>query len=101
MKNTCKEKGIRIMNSISIKCGGCSLSVITHHFQQYVVSSGAQPPARQAEVGAANSGVEQGGSRCQDIGTDLFWGGTIGPAIRFIYMGTDTLYEEGVGRIQP
>ena len=63
--------------------------------------SGAQPPVRQAEVGAANLGVEQGGSGCQDIGIDLFSGGVISPAIRARDIGTDTVYAKGVGRIPP
>ena len=61
----------------------------------------AQPLARQAEVGAANLGVEQEGSGCQDIGTDLLSGGASGPAIRVRDMGPDTAYAEGVGRIPP
>ena len=61
----------------------------------------AQPPARQAEVGADNSGVEQGGRRFQDIGIDLLGSGAIGPAIRVRYMVPDTAYAEGVGRIPP
>ena len=40
----------------------------------------AQPPARQAEVGADKSGVEQGGRGFQEIGTDLLGSGAIGPA---------------------
>ena len=60
-----------------------------------------KPPTRQAEMGAANSGIDQGGSRCPDIGTDIFGGGTIGPAIRVINMGPDTVYIEGAGIIPP
>ena len=62
-------------------------------------SSGAQPPARQEEVGAANLGIEEGGIGCQYIGIYLIGGGAIGPAIRVRDMGTDTTYAEGVGRI--
>ena len=54
-----------------------------------------KPPARQTEVGAAESGTEQGGSGCPNIGTDLLDGGTIGPVIRVRYMGPETAYEEG------
>ena len=50
-------------------------------------------------MGADNSGVEKGGSECQDIGTDLFSGGASGPDIRVRDMGPDTKYEEGVRRI--
>ena len=60
-----------------------------------------QPPARQAEVGAADSGNKQGGSGLTDIGADLLGGGTIGPDIRFRDMGTDTTYIEGAGQIPP
>ena len=49
----------------------------------------------------ANSFVEQGGRGCQYIGTDLFGGGTIVPAIQDRYMGPDTAYAEGVGRVPP
>ena len=66
-----------------------------------LAGSGAQPPARQAEVGADNSGAEQEGSGCQDIGTDLFSGGTSSPDIRARYMGPDTAYPKGVGWIPP
>ena len=60
--------------------------------------SGAQHQERQAEVGAADSGFDQGGSGCLYIGTDLLGGGAIGPAIWVRDMGTDTAYAEGVGR---
>ena len=50
---------------------------------------------------AANSDVDQGGRRFQDIGTDIFGSGAIGPAIRVRDMSPDTAYAEGVGRIPP
>ena len=52
-------------------------------------------------MGAAKSGVEQGGSGCPDIGTYLIGGGAIGTDLRVRDMGTDTTYAEGVGRIPP
>ena len=61
----------------------------------------AQPPARQAEVGADNSGVEQGGRRFQDIGIDLLGSGAISTAIQVRYMGPDTAYAESAGRFSP
>ena len=66
-----------------------------------LASSGAQPPECQVEVGVANSVVEQGGVGFQDIGTDLFGSGEIGPAIWVRDMGHETAYEEGVGWIPP
>ena len=50
---------------------------------------------------AVESGIEQGGIGCPDIGTDLLGGGTIGPDIWVRYMVPDAAYEEGVGRIPP
>ena len=64
-----------------------------------MAASGAQPPAHQAEVGAANSGAEQGGSGYLDIGTYLLICGGIGPDIRVRDMGPDIAYAEGVGQI--
>ena len=66
-----------------------------------MTGTGTQPLMRQAEVGAANLSIEQGGSGCPDIGTDLFGVGTISPAIRVRDMVTDTSYTEGAGRITP
>ena len=63
--------------------------------------SGSQPQARQTEVGAADSYIDQGGSGCPDIGTDLLGGGAIGTAVRVRDMGPDAAYEEGIGRIPP
>ena len=63
--------------------------------------SGAQPQARQTEVGAADSYTDQGGSGCPDIGTYFLGSGSISPAIRVRDMGPDAAYEEGVGRIPP
>ena len=48
---------------------------------------------------AADSGIEQGGIGCPDIGKYLLGGGEIDPDIRVRYMGTDATYEEGVGQI--
>ena len=62
---------------------------------------GAQPQARQIEVSAADSYIDQGGSRCPYIGTYLLGGGAIGLTIWFRDMGPDAAYEEGVGRIPP
>ena len=63
--------------------------------------SGMKPPARQEEVGAADSGTEHVGSICPDIGADLLGGGTISPAIQVRYMGPESVYAEGAGRIPP
>ena len=52
-------------------------------------------------MGAADLYIDQGGSGCPDIGTDLLGGGAIGPAIRIRDMGPDAAYEEGIGRIPP
>ena len=52
-------------------------------------------------MGADESDIDQGGSGCPDIGTDLIGGGSIGTAIRVRYMVPDSNYEEGVGRIPP
>ena len=69
--------------------------------ERRLAASSAQSPVRQAEVGAATSGVEQGGIRYPNIGTDILGGGVIVPAIRFRYMGTDTAYSEGIVHISP
>ena len=60
-----------------------------------------QPPERQTEVCAADSGTENRESGCPDIGEDILGGGQIGPAIQVRDMGPDTVYAEGVGRILP
>ena len=52
-------------------------------------------------MGAADSYIDQGGSGCPDIGTDLLGVGAIGTAIRVRDMGPDAAYEEGIGRIPP
>ena len=66
-----------------------------------MAGSGAQPQANRTEMGVADSDIVQGGNGCSDIGTYFLGGGAIGPAIRVRYMGPDTTYEEGVGRILP
>ena len=68
---------------------------------QQLAVSGAKPKARKIEVGAADSYINQGGSGCPDIRTDLLGGGAIGPAIRVRDMGPDAAYEESIGRIPP
>ena len=60
-----------------------------------------QPQARQAEVGASDSVIEQGGSGLLDIKTYLLGSGEIGPAIRVRDMGPDTSYADGVGWFTP
>ena len=52
-------------------------------------------------MGTADSDIERGGSRCLDIGPNLFGGGAIGPAIRVRDMGPAAVHEEGVWRIPP
>ena len=52
-------------------------------------------------MGASDSGNDQGGRGCLDIGADILGGGTIGPAIRVRDMGPDTVYTYGAGRIPP
>ena len=52
-------------------------------------------------MGAANLGIDQGGSVCLDIRTDLLGSGTIGPAIQVRYVVPETAYAEGSGRIPP
>ena len=52
-----------------------------YEVSRWLAVIGTQPPARQEELGAADSGTEQGGSGCQDIRADLLGGGTIGPSI--------------------
>ena len=49
----------------------------------------------------ADSDIEQGGSGCPDIGTDLLGCDAISPDIRVIDMGPDAMYEEDVGQIPP
>ena len=49
-----------------------------------------QPPVRKTELGADDSGNEQGGSGCPDIGAYILGGGRIGPDIRVRDMGPDT-----------
>ena len=66
-----------------------------------MTSSGAKPPAPQAEVGEANSGVEQGGIGIQDIRKYLIGGVAISPDIWVRDMVNDTAYADGVGRIPP
>ena len=63
--------------------------------------SGAQTQARQTEVGTADSYIDQGGSGCPDIRTDLLGGGAIGTSVRVRDMGPDAAYDEGIGRISP
>ena len=50
-------------------------------------------------MGEADSGIDQVGSGCLDIGAGLLGGGAIGPFIRVRDMGPDAVYEEGVGHI--
>ena len=52
-------------------------------------------------IGAAESDIEQVGSGCPDIGINLLGSGAIGPDIRVRYMGPDSVFEEGVGKIPP
>ena len=63
--------------------------------------SDAQTQARQTEVGTADSYIDQGGSGCPDIGTDLLDGVETGPDVQVRDMGPDAAYEEGVGQIPP
>ena len=49
---------------------------------QQLCRSGAQPQARQAEVGGAELGIEHGGRRHPYTGTDLLSSSAIGPAIQ-------------------
>ena len=66
-----------------------------------MAESGTQPPERQAEVGAADLGTEQGGRVCLGIRADLLGGGTIGPDLRVREMGHNPADAEGDGRIPP
>ena len=43
--------------------------------------SGSQPQERQTEVGVSDSYIDQGGSGCPYIGTDLLGGGAIGTVV--------------------
>ena len=52
-------------------------------------------------MGAADSDIDQEGNGCPDIGTYLLGSGAIGLDVRVRDMGTDTVHEEGVGRIPP
>ena len=52
-------------------------------------------------MGASNLGVNQGGSGCLDIGTDLLGVGAIVPAIWVRDVGPDTANAEDFGRIPP
>ena len=68
---------------------------------QRLVVSGAEPKARQTEVGASDSYIEQGGSGFPDIGKYLIGGGAIVHYVRVRDMGPGAANEEGVGRIPP
>ena len=52
-------------------------------------------------MGAADSGVEQGGFGCPDLGPDLPGGGSVGNDLWVGDVGRDTLHWEGFGRIPP
>ena len=52
-------------------------------------------------MGAADSYIDQVGSGCPYIGTDLLGSGTIGTYVQVIDMGPDAAHEEGIGRIPP
>ena len=52
-------------------------------------------------MGATDLGIDQGGSGCLEIGTDLLGGGKISLTIRVREMGTDVAYEESFGGIPP
>ena len=52
-------------------------------------------------MGAANSGVEQGGRGYPNIRIDILGGGAIGPDIQVIDISPDTVYAEDVGWIPP
>ena len=52
-------------------------------------------------MGAAGLDIDQGSRGCLDINIDLLGVGAIGANIRVRDMGTDSVYEEGVGRIPP
>ena len=60
-----------------------------------------QPLARQAEVGTAESGIEQGGSGCPDIGEGILGSDTICTDIQVRDMGSDLAYAEVAGWIPP
>ena len=64
-----------------------------------MAGSGTQPQARQVEVGAADSGNEQGDRGCSDIRAYLLGSGTIGAAIRVRDLGPYPAYAEGAGQI--
>ena len=52
-------------------------------------------------MGAADSYIDQVGSGCPYIGTDLLGSGTIGTYVQIIDLGPDAVHEDVVGRIPP
>ena len=54
-----------------------------------------------AEVGTADSGVEQGGLGCLDLGSNLFCSGSVGHSLQVVDVGHDTAHWEILGRIPP
>ena len=44
---------------------------------QRMASGGHKPAEKTSEVGADDEGVEQGGGRCPDVGTDLLGSGPV------------------------
>ena len=64
-------------------------------------SGGPQPAESITEVGAVESGVEQGGCRCPDLGPDLLSGGSVRNYLRVGDVGHGNAHGEGSGRIPP
>ena len=62
---------------------------------------GQQPLESMAEVGAADSAVDQGGCGFLYLGTDLPFGGSVGYIVWVRDMGDDSVHQEGVGGITP
>ena len=54
-----------------------------------------------AEVGEADTVIDQGGGGCPYLGTYILCGGSVGPVVRFRDVGDDVEHREGIGQIPP
>ena len=60
--------------------------------RQRLARGGTQPAKYMAEVGKANTGLEQGGCGCPDLGPDVLGGVSVSHVVRVEDMGDDTVY---------
>ena len=52
-------------------------------------------------MGEADTGIDQGGGGCPDLGPYILGGGSVSPVVRVRDMGDDAAHREGVGQIPP